>query len=122
MFLVFSFSDSCTFCAPAVTSTMMISLFVFLISLAMVTAFAPTPFVRSTRITRLSMFDPGERNPEPLETVTDTEVTTTTELEQPRKMLVKNLGFGKGGEVKEVNFIDPAMSANTNPLQMNWWA
>ena len=102
---------------------MMRSLFVILVSLAVVTAFAPTPFVRSTCITRLSMFDPGASNPEPLKSVTDTEdVPTASEPEQPRKMLVKNLGFGKGGEVKEVNFIDPAMSANTNPLQMNWWA
>mmetsp|Transcript_4075 Transcript_4075/g.4718 ORF Transcript_4075/g.4718 Transcript_4075/m.4718 type:complete len:131 (-) Transcript_4075:265-657(-) len=36
------------------------------------------------------------------------------------KMMAKNLG--RGGEVSEVKFRDPAMIANTNPFKMSWWA
>jgi hypothetical protein len=36
------------------------------------------------------------------------------------KMKYKNLG--KGGDSEEVNWVDPAMAANTNPLLMSWWA
>lgn len=35
-------------------------------------------------------------------------------------MSVRN--FGRAGEVKEVKWVDPAMSANTNPLKMSLWA
>jgi len=105
------------------------SFFVFLATLALVSAFAPAPFVLKTRMTasRLSMFNAGDdnANAKPLESTNIDDTTTTvlvTTTDAPRTMLVKNLGFGKGGEVKEVNFIDPAMAANTNPFQMNWWA
>jgi hypothetical protein len=30
--------------------------------------------------------------------------------------------FGRAGEVKEVKWVDPAMSANTNPFNMSVWA
>jgi hypothetical protein len=35
-------------------------------------------------------------------------------------MAVQN--FGRAGEVKEVNWVDPAMSANTDPFNMSVWA
>jgi ABC-type transport system substrate-binding protein len=111
---------------------MMRSLFVFLAVLALASAFAPAPFavLKTTTTTtggRLAMFNAGEegktleiaKGGEPASVAPSSATTTTTG--EP-KMLVKNLGFGKGGEVREVNFVDPAMMANTNPLLMNWWA
>lgn len=62
----------------------------------------------------------------PLEVVIDGESASVPAAESAtfpsggRSMVVKNLA--KGGEVKKVNFYDPAMAANTNPLQMEWWA
>lgn len=38
---------------------------------------------------------------------------------EAKKMYAKDM---TSGEVRELKFVDPAMSANTNPLQMNWWA
>jgi hypothetical protein len=34
-------------------------------------------------------------------------------------MVVKNIS---SGEIKEFNFVDPAMRANTNPFLVDWWA
>jgi hypothetical protein len=44
-------------------------------------------------------------------------ILTSTPVERP-KMLAKNMNTG---EVKEVNWVDPAMAAHTNPLQMDWY-
>jgi hypothetical protein len=30
--------------------------------------------------------------------------------------------LSKGEDAKEVNWVDPAMAANTNPFLMSWWA
>lgn len=43
------------------------------------------------------------------------ETTTTT----TPKVLVRNMN---SGEMREINFVDPAMQANTNPLLVDWWA
>jgi hypothetical protein len=32
------------------------------------------------------------------------------------------VNLGKGGESKEVEWVDPAMAANTNPFLMSWWS
>ena len=39
---------------------------------------------------------------------------------EPTRAVYRNLG--KGGEEVEVPWIDDAMRANTNPLEMSWWA
>jgi hypothetical protein len=44
------------------------------------------------------------------------QVLTSTPVERP-KMMAKNINTG---EVKEVKWVDPAMAAHTNPLQMDW--
>jgi hypothetical protein len=45
------------------------------------------------------------------------QMLTSTPVERP-KMLAKNMNTG---EVKEVKWVDPAMAAHTNPLQMDWY-
>lgn len=45
------------------------------------------------------------------------QIMTSTPVERP-KMLAKNMNTG---EVKEVKWVDPAMAAHTNPLQMDWY-
>lgn len=45
------------------------------------------------------------------------QILTSTPVERP-KMLAKNMNTG---EVKEVKWVDPAMAAHTNPLQMDWY-
>lgn len=47
---------------------------------------------------------------EPVETATPKPATTS---------IVKDMNTG---EVKEVQWVDPAMHANTNPWQMSWYA
>jgi hypothetical protein len=44
-------------------------------------------------------------------------IRTSTPVERPG-MIAKNMNTG---EIKEVKWIDPAMRANTNPLQMDWY-
>jgi hypothetical protein len=53
----------------------------------------------------------------------DDSIAETTSLESSTlddTIVVQN--FGRAGEVKEVKWVDPAMSANTNPLNMSLWA
>lgn len=113
--------------------------YVFLLSFtAVVTAFTPngsTRFVPSTTVmpatssSRLYMFsgDEGE-GVKPLAEVTagddDDESSTSTaamdtNIAEPAAF-AKNLG--RGGGVEEVKWVDPAMEANTNPLNMSAWA
>ena len=40
--------------------------------------------------------------------------------EEPTKAVYKNLA--RGGQMEEVKWVDPAMTANTNPFEMSWWA
>jgi hypothetical protein len=105
---------------------MMRLLFVFLAALALTSAFAPAPFavLKTTATTggRLAMFDAGEEGKTVDIAKGEEAASVAPSTTGERKMLVKNLGFGKSGEVTEVNFVDPAMMANTNPLLMNWWA
>ena len=59
---------------------------------------------------------------EVVETSTNIEETqptirTSTPVQRP-KMVAKNMNTG---EIKEVKWVDPAMQANTNPLQMDWY-
>jgi Mg/Co/Ni transporter MgtE len=43
--------------------------------------------------------------------------TTSTATDSP-KSVVRNMNTG---ELREVKWVDPAMSANTNPFQMSWY-
>ena len=102
---------------------MMRSVVLVLALCALASAFAPCVPLKNKITSRLSMLDTAGED-KPLE-ATNAEVPAAAAAVDDvgaRKMLVKNLGFGKGGEVREVNFVDPAMLANTNPLMMNWWA
>ena len=47
-------------------------------------------------------------------------VATNGDDGESSKGVYKNLA--RGGEVKQVAWSDPAMTANTNPFQMDWWA
>ena len=89
---------------------------------SLASAFAPTnrPAFAMTQ-TSSRLLD----TPKPLEEVSSTmESTTTTEEEDivgaAPKAVYKNLA--RGGQIEEVQWIDPAMEANTNPLEMSWWA
>lgn len=100
-------------------------LFTFLLALTAVSAFAPSPRMATRLITTpLAMFS-GDTENNGLETVDTTEessmevVQDATKEENPKKSVYKNLSTGK--EV-EVPWFDPAMAANTNPLEMEWWA
>jgi hypothetical protein len=44
-------------------------------------------------------------------------IRTSTPVERPM-MVAKNMNTG---EIKEVKWVDPAMQAHTNPLQMDWY-
>ena len=44
-------------------------------------------------------------------------IRTSTPVERP-KMVAKNMNTG---EIKQVKWVDPAMQAHTNPLQMDWY-
>ena len=44
-------------------------------------------------------------------------IRTSTPVQRPA-MVAKNMNTG---EIKEVKWVDPAMQANTNPLQMDWY-
>ena len=50
-------------------------------------------------------------------TETNTPIRTSTPVERPA-MMAKNMNTG---EVREVKWVDPAMYANTNPLQFDWY-
>lgn len=52
-----------------------------------------------------------------VEEETQPTIRTSTPVERP-VMVAKNMNTG---EIKEVKWIDPAMQANTNPLQMDWY-
>ena len=110
-------------------------LYVFLLSFsAAVTAFTPASsshhFIPVTKVmpatsSRIYMFsgDEGE-GVKPLSEVTEEdEALETTKMDaniaEPAAF-AQNLG--RGGEVKEVQWVDPAMEANTNPLNMSAWA
>jgi hypothetical protein len=116
----------------------MLRLFSLFTIMAAATAFTAQPWGLATKKsltptrtqTARFMFsaDGDDVKPSPLAEVTDVaEVEATTEMaaateaepEAPRSM-VRNLM--KGGEAKEVKWVDPAMAANTNPFLMNWWA
>jgi hypothetical protein len=63
--------------------------------------------------------------PNPLEEVDGTSSKTTMEASTGEekgevKAMYKNLA--RGGQMEEVQWVDPAMAANTNPLDMSWWA
>jgi hypothetical protein len=82
--------------------------------------------------TSLAMFSGDE--PKALETVdaatsksSTMEASTTAvaavaegEVAEPIKAVYKNLA--RGGKMEEVKWEDPAMYANTNPFEMEWWA
>ena len=58
----------------------------------------------------------------PLESASTTpeEEGGSTSEEGPTKAVYKNLG--RGGNIEEVKWVDPAMEANVNPLLLDWWA
>jgi hypothetical protein len=58
--------------------------------------------------------------PKPLVEVTAVEATTEEPVKPAPKAVYRNLG--KGGEEVQVPWVDDAMRANTNPLEMSWWA
>jgi len=53
----------------------------------------------------------------PLQTVDEAETKEEGSPTEPG-MVVKDMNTG---EVKQVNWVDPAMSANTNPFALSWW-
>jgi hypothetical protein len=98
-------------------------------SISIVTAFTTpaTHFGVSSRVSTfrpiLSGDEPGEAA-SPLAEVADgkdasPEIASAV-LESNDSSIVANLG--KGGEVTEVKWVDPAMGANTNPFQISPWA
>ena len=56
----------------------------------------------------------------PLEEVSEGEDASAVFIKSDDKNVAQNLG--RGGEFKEVKWKDPAMSANTNPFEMSFWA
>ena len=61
--------------------------------------------------------------PAPLQEQGDAlEVVEATDVDPWNVPKKKYANLGKGEEVKEVNWVDPAMAANTNPFLMSWWA
>jgi hypothetical protein len=59
-------------------------------------------------------------SPLPLESsATDEDAPPTTDEDAP-KAIYRNLG--KGGELTETKWVDPAMQANTNIFDASWWA
>ena len=101
---------------------MMLRLLSLLILVACASAFtSPQPWGARTA-TRVNMFsaDDDDKAAKPLETVDPLQTTTEEAVaEKPTGSVVKNMNTG---ETQEVKWVDPAMAANTNPLEMNWWA
>jgi hypothetical protein len=58
--------------------------------------------------------------PKPLSEVTTVEASTEEPIKAAPRAVYRNLA--KGGEEVEVPWVDDAMRANTNPLEMSWWA
>eukprot|EP00541_Cyclophora_tenuis_P002834 CAMPEP_0116564074 /NCGR_PEP_ID=MMETSP0397-20121206/13104_1 /TAXON_ID=216820 /ORGANISM="Cyclophora tenuis, Strain ECT3854" /LENGTH=111 /DNA_ID=CAMNT_0004090623 /DNA_START=42 /DNA_END=374 /DNA_ORIENTATION=+ len=99
--------------------------------IAVSSAFAPPPppskawgttIITKKVETRQFMFSAGEDEegeaPKALEQ-DNGEDTPLVEPEKPvMKMVAKDMNTG---EMKQLNFVDPDMAANTNPLTMNWW-
>jgi len=92
-----------------------------------VVAFAPiVPTTTTTTRGGTSRWMFSGDEPKPLEEVgtrnaaASVDVVEPTPVAAPAKAVYRNLG--KGGEEVEVPWIDDAMRANTNPLEMSWWA
>jgi hypothetical protein len=98
--------------------------------LAVSSAFAPQPFgMKRTTIDNLHMFNAENdktssttTTPPLSETSSPQDANTVptsleTKVDLP-KNIVKDMNTG---EIKEVKWVDPAMRANTNPFEMNWW-
>lgn len=110
---------------------MIVKLISFFLLLTEVRSFAPVPSrsafgvaTRQVGPTVLSMFSGDE--PKGLEEVT-TPMVESNEIsteEIPAKGAPKAVyrNLAKGGEEVQVPWVDDAMRANTNPLEMSWWA
>eukprot|EP00980_Cylindrotheca_fusiformis_P001597 scaffold363_cov56-Cylindrotheca_fusiformis.AAC.16 len=108
--------------------------FFFLQLLALSSAFTTFSPAQNARLTSsLTMFSGDEPTTQkseaasrPLEEVPEGQsaaVSADSMLETStldEKTTVQN--FGRAGEVKDVQWVDPAMSANTNPFNMSLWA
>jgi cytoskeletal protein RodZ len=107
------------------------------------TAFAPQPFGMRTMTTTTTstarfMFSTDDNTksttksastntPPPLSTTTTKEfapdLNTPNMGVTPEAPTIKNVVRNMNtGELQEVKWVDPAMRANTNPWEMNWWA
>jgi hypothetical protein len=93
--------------------------------------FTSTTTTTTSSLAPLFMFSGDDPKPLSEVSVTNTESTTASSkdeqaedvaatIAQPTRAVYRNLG--KGGEEVEVPWIDDAMRANTNPLEMSWWA
>ena len=87
-----------------------------------VSAFAPAPEHRRTFIISSSMpTHLRSTEPKPLEEEGgDAAEPEGGEDAEPMKAVYRNLG--RGGDAEEVKWVDPAMSANTNPFELDLWA
>jgi hypothetical protein len=106
----------------------MLRLFTLFTIMAVATAFTAQSWGVSTKVTartqtaRFMFSADDDVAVKPLTEVSATMDTEATEDEAPKKRgsVVRNISTG--GEAKEVQWVDPAMQANTNPLLMSWWA
>lgn len=96
-----------------------LKLITLFLCLTIITAFtSPNPLYVAGRV---SSAPTANFMAPPLEEVSDGEDASAEPLEEPKDVnFVRN--YGRGGEFKEVKWVDPAMSANTNPLVMDFWA
>jgi hypothetical protein len=116
----------------------MLRLFSLFTIMAVATAFTAQPWGLSPKMsltttrsqTARFMFSADDKDAVQAPSLTEVDPTTemastTTEDDAPeepaqRGSVVRNLSTG--GEAKEVQWVDNAMEANTNPFLMNWWA
>lgn len=92
--------------------TMMFRILNAILLLTAVSAFSPAIGPRTmTRATSLRMFS-DDNTPKPLESVSapKSEEERAAKIEEFKKSIVKDMNTG---EIREVNWVDPAMAANT---------
>ena len=85
-------------------------------------AFAPPQQQRLSRNARYMFNADNEKSSTPaaLEVDDGKPLESAVTTEEPKTgSIVRDMNTG---EVKEVKWVDPAMAANTNPLEMSWWA